>query len=329
MNEHSRESDRRFIAFDLEGPLSPNDNAYDLMGLFEGGKKIFESLSLYDDQLSLENRKGYEAGDTLKLILPFLIIHGISRNHIEELAKKAPLNRGAIRLVGKLREEGWQVFCITTAYEPYAMILAERLGIERENVAATRFPALDIMLSEEERSLTEGVEQAILQHEDKSTLKSILDTFFWQDLSKTEIARAMEVTIPVGGMRKVEAIERFSQSHQQPLSKWAFAGDSITDSRLLERLRAENGLAIAFNANRYALSSATVALASTDIGDLLPVLESWQKGGLNMVRETIAAMEEKATPSKYCWLPGGEPSGVLELHQTVRLKVRQEAGRLG
>jgi predicted HAD superfamily phosphohydrolase len=29
-----------YIAFDLEGPLSPRDNAYDLMKLFPNGDKI-------------------------------------------------------------------------------------------------------------------------------------------------------------------------------------------------------------------------------------------------------------------------------------------------
>ncbi len=45
-----------FIAFDLEGPLSPQDNAYDLMKLFPDGDKLFEVISRYDDLLTLEAR---------------------------------------------------------------------------------------------------------------------------------------------------------------------------------------------------------------------------------------------------------------------------------
>ena len=33
------------ICFDIEGPLSPKDNAYELMKLFPGGGKIFEIIS--------------------------------------------------------------------------------------------------------------------------------------------------------------------------------------------------------------------------------------------------------------------------------------------
>ena len=48
-----------FICFDLEGPLSPQDNAYELMKLFPNGDRIFEVISRYDDLLTLEGRGGY------------------------------------------------------------------------------------------------------------------------------------------------------------------------------------------------------------------------------------------------------------------------------
>jgi predicted HAD superfamily phosphohydrolase len=35
------------ICFDLEGPLAPQDNAYDLMKLFPHGGKVFEVISRY------------------------------------------------------------------------------------------------------------------------------------------------------------------------------------------------------------------------------------------------------------------------------------------
>ena len=43
-----------FICFDLEGPLSPQDKAYELMKLFPNGDKIFEVISRYADMLALE-----------------------------------------------------------------------------------------------------------------------------------------------------------------------------------------------------------------------------------------------------------------------------------
>ena len=49
-----------YIAFDLEGPLSPQDNAYELMKLFPDGGRVFEVISRYDDLLTLEDRQDYD-----------------------------------------------------------------------------------------------------------------------------------------------------------------------------------------------------------------------------------------------------------------------------
>jgi len=129
-----------FICFDLEGPLSPQDNAYKLMKLFPDGDRVFEIISRYDDLLTLEEREDYEPGDTLALILPFLLLHDISGDEITELAVKASFVGGAEKLVSWLQSKGWKVFCITTTYEPYAMHLTHKLGIFTHNVACTVLP---------------------------------------------------------------------------------------------------------------------------------------------------------------------------------------------
>jgi len=76
------------VAFDLEGPLSPQDNAYELMAIIPDGRRLFERLSRYDDLLALSGRPNYEPGDTLKLILPFLLAHGINESHIRQVWAK-------------------------------------------------------------------------------------------------------------------------------------------------------------------------------------------------------------------------------------------------
>ena len=76
------------------------------MKLFPNGDKIFEVLSRYDDLLTLEEREGYEPGDTLALIVPFLILHNISEDNITTLAVKAGLTGGADKLISWLQSKG-------------------------------------------------------------------------------------------------------------------------------------------------------------------------------------------------------------------------------
>ena len=70
---------------DCEGPISKNDNALELATNFlPEGEKFFTQLSRYDDFLALTGREGYKAGDTLRLILPFLKAYGTTDKKIVE-----------------------------------------------------------------------------------------------------------------------------------------------------------------------------------------------------------------------------------------------------
>ena len=323
------------IFFDLEGPLSPQDNAYELMKLFPQGGSIFEVISRYDDLLALENREDYEPGDTLALIVPFLICHHISGEDITRLAQRATLVDGAAELIASLSSSGWKVFCISTSYEQYASRIAQRVGISPENLACTRFP-LDRYLSlarKEDLALVEGIEHEILKMKpgDDESMKMRFDRFFWGEVPKTNLGLAMREVKPVGGRRKVEALKGFAQAYSQSMERVVVVGDSITDARMLQAVDAAGGLAIAFNANEYALPYATIGLASTNLADLRLALEAWRKGGREAVEKAVGEKAGGAADREnFHWLAGGtnleEP---LKIHKRIRRLVREEAGKLG
>jgi len=326
-----------FICFDLEGPLSPQDNAYELMKLFPNGDRIFEVISRYDDLLTLEEREDYEPGDTLALIVPFLVLHNISEADIASLASKASLTGGAAKLVSWLEYSGWKVFCISTSYEQYAIHITQKLGIYAHNVACTSFP-LDkfrITLCKEDTALLRQTEQDILTMSpvDDDKIKQRLDYFFWEKLPTTNLGMAIREVKPMGGRRKVAALRKFADNYSQPLSKWVVIGDSITDFRMLEAVEREGGLAIAFNANEYALPYSTMGLASTSISDLTEVLEAWQRGQRGEVERVVKEKEKVGgggDKGYFHWLSGRKEMGdVVEVHKRIRRLVREEAGKLG
>ncbi len=327
-----------FICFDLEGPLSPQDNAYELMKLFPNGDKIFEVISRYDDLLTLEERENYEPGDTLALIVPFLILHNTSEADITSLAGKASLTGGADKLIPWLESSGWKIFCITTSYEQYAIHITQKLGIYAHNVACTPF-ALDKLrkiLCKEDSALLQQAEQDILTMSpvaDDDRIKQRLDDFFWEKLPATELGKAIREVKPVGGRRKVAALNKFSDKYSQALFKWVVIGDSITDFRMLQAVEAEGGLAIAFNANEYALPYSTMSLASTSLIDLKEVLEAWQKGQRKGVEKIVKEKEKMGSVGDrgyFHWLSGRKNiDEVVEIHKRIRRLVREEAGKLG
>ena len=325
------------ICFDLEGPLATQDNAYELMKLSPGGGEVFEVISRYDDLLTLEGRPDYEPGDTLALIAPFLVYHQITEEDITKLARKATLTSGATELIFRLSTQGWKIFCISTSYEQYALHITRKLNIFSQNVACTSFPLDKISqtLCKDELRLLEAMEKNLLNAPsiDDDWIKKNLDHFYLKKLPKTNLGVLLEQVRPVGGQRKVEALERFAQAQDKPLSNWVVVGDSITDFKMLQAVDNAGGLAIAFNANEYALPYSTMGLASTHLDDLLPVLEAWGKGKRPAV-ERLVKGKEKAGGSgdrgHFQWLVGIEDVAThLEIHKRIRKIVREEAAKLG
>ena len=307
------------------------------MKLFPNGDRIFEVISRYDDLLTLEEREDYEPGDTLALIVPFLVCHNISESDITALAAKAGLTGGAEKLISWLQTKGWKVFCISTSYEQYAMRITQKLGIYAHNAACTPFPIekLRLTLCKEDSALLHQTEEEILTMRpvDDARIKQSLDRFFWEKLPATNLGKLIKEVKPVGGRRKVAALNRFVDKYDQPLSHWVVIGDSITDFRMLQAVEEAGGVAIAFNANEYALPYSTMSLASTMLSDLTLVLEAWQKGKRSRVERVVKWEEEiggRGDRGYFHWLSGRKDiDKVVDIHKRIRRLVREEAGKLG
>ena len=137
----------------------------------------------------------------------------------------------------------------------------------------------------------------------------------------------------MGGRRKVAALNRFADKYFEPLSNLVVIGDSITDFRMLQAVEEEKGLAIAFNANEYALPYASMSLASTQISDLQSVLEAWAKKKRGWTERVVKYKEKwrgKEDNFYFHWLAGRkELDDIIEVHKKFRQMVREEAAKLG
>jgi energy-converting hydrogenase A subunit R len=136
----------------------------------------------------------------------------------------------------------------------------------------------------------------------------------------------------MGGRRKLAALSRFADKYDLPLSGWVAVGDSITDFRMLEAVNGAGGLAIAFNANEYALPYATMSLAATSIDNLAEVLEAYKKNRLKDAEKVVRWKERGGSEARgyFHWLAGREDlDKVVSLHKNLRRLVREEAGKLG
>jgi energy-converting hydrogenase A subunit R len=338
---------KKIIFFDLEGPLSPQDNALEVMGLVDKGHQAFAVISRYDDLLTLEGREDYEPGDTLKLILPFLILHGIRAEDVEAVSKRAPLVAGARELVVLLLKDGWQAHVISTSYQQHALRIAGELGVAGRDVACTRLApdnlaghakADDLSLVKEAwdyiQRLSEGLSlEEIADGAVDAQIRPKLDDFYWQVMPRTELGRALDSVQVVGGRRKVRALEGFCREGGAFLGQVAVVGDSITDFQMLKAVEAAGGLAVVFNGNRYALPCGTVGVASVSLLNLLPVLRIWVDHGREALRKAVASSDLTAQEGEaaYHWLVNAPNlDEIVRVHGGARRRARGErAGSLG
>ncbi len=92
----------RIFVTDCEGPLTTNDNALELAERFiPDGGDFFARLSRYDDFLADVVRKpGYNAGDTLRLLPPFLKAYEVTDEDVEQFsAERVLMVPGALQML--------------------------------------------------------------------------------------------------------------------------------------------------------------------------------------------------------------------------------------
>ncbi len=302
---------------DCEGPISKNDNAMELTASFiPDGQQFFSLISKYDDFLAdVEKRLGYKAGDTLKLILPFLKAHGMTNARMVSYSRKnILLMQGAVetlRFVKGLMPS----FIVSTSYEPYLDALCGLVGFPMNHVYCTKvnIDAYPLGKGEEVRLSAlaseiaqmkmiswgdEATDIEDLSQEDQGTVRR-LHNIFWGEIAKMEVGRVFEEVNPVGGVEKANAIlDSLKRTGSEPADV-IYVGDSITDVQAFKLVRDGGGVAVSFNGNGYAIRSADICCISKDTVVLSLLASAFHKGGRDGALDLAeswsrASMEEKA-----------------------------------
>jgi energy-converting hydrogenase A subunit R len=349
---------KKTIFFDLEGPLSPQDNAYEVMKrIGKEGAQIFELISRYDDLIALEGREGYEPGDTLALIVPFLLLHGITEEEITKVSERAKIVEGAEYLFDTLRAEHWDTYIISTSYEQHAYRVGRKLGIPERNIICTALDLESRDLDERVFSLIKNAEEEIVELysriDEPGLIVNRLDEFFFRQLPS--YGYSVFETRVIGGERKAEAVRAIAKEKGVALSEVIAVGDSITDYKMLSEVAAHGGIAVVFNGNEYAAPYANVGLASIDLRFLYLVCEAFAHGGKGEVMEMVTKWEEsrEKNPTEIAAIPEDLKGLIMEqkvpipyfhnieraderrreeiikIHKRVRMHVREDAGKLG
>jgi energy-converting hydrogenase A subunit R len=251
---------KKLFITDCEGPLSVNDNAFELAGHFiPDGEKFFSEVSSYDDILVDEiKRPGYNAGDTLKLIIPFLIAYGADNQKIIDFSREnVMMVPGATETMSYV-ESIMPSFIVSTSYGQYIKALCDLTGFSFENTYFTQADLDTHVLSQEEKERLMEIKDIIVNGADFETM----DKIFFEEIPQMEIGKILLEIKTVGGEGKKLAVEDILKKNNAFADSIMYVGDSITDVEPLNFAKENKGVSVSFNGNEYAINAADIAIIS-------------------------------------------------------------------
>jgi energy-converting hydrogenase A subunit R len=298
-------STRRIFVSDCEGPVSKNDNAFELTShSVPEGKRFFTLISKYDDVLAdVIKRPGYKAGDTLKLILPFLKVYGVTNKAmIEYSSENILLIPDAAEMLQYTRRI-MPSFIVSTSYEQYMRALCDLIGFPFENVYCTRLDLDKYAINKKEAMRLKHLREEMVRMpipEIPEGAKSLddfpkalqetvkrLDDIFWNELLGMAIGRILREVNPLGGKEKAQTVKAIIKRLKVNLDNVMYVGDSITDASVFKLVRKGGGLTVSFNGNAYAIREAEIAVLSEDAVVTAILADTFKKHGKSFVMKLI------------------------------------------
>lgn len=327
--------DKYLYITDCEGPVTKNDNAYEIADFFlEEGGKIFSLLSTFDDYLGLfGNIKDYRYGSTLKYIIPFFLEAKLKDKVLRDFSRKTLLITPGIKeAIDNIRKE-MEVYLISTSYQHYVEEVVSYLNIKPEHAFFTKMSLDDYELNAEEKSIIQEYKKKIktlppikwdkdgrLLEDSKETVK-VLYEFYFYILPKLPVWNFLESIIPVGGKEKAKIISEIVKKTGVPYSNVIYIGDSITDTEAFSLVRKEGGLTLSFNGNRYAVQAAEYVIISESAVLLFDIVRRYKAYG----KEGLKSIDQKGFI-----LTERHDSEIEKMSEKMRITLRGEViGRLG
>jgi len=281
---------RKFVVSDCEGPISANDNAFELAGHFiEDGERFFQIVSQYDDILADEiKRPGYNAGSTLKLILPFLRAYGATNQNMKDFSQENVLLIPGARATLGLLQFIMPTYIVSTSYEPYIRALCDLTNFSFNQCYCTRLDLDSHPLGNADQEKLRQFRLSIVDNPDFENLERI----FWEELPEMEIYSLVKEVNPVGGEAKKEAVLDIMEKRSFQASDLMYVGDSITDVQPLNFAKENGGIALSFNGNEFALDNASIAAISDNTVITSVIADLFNRYDLKVVQDFALSFEK-------------------------------------
>ena len=277
--------EKSFIT-DCEGPLTLNDNAFELADNFiENGGDLFKILSLYDDYLvDVVKKPDYKAGNTLKLILPFFVVENLKNEDLIDFSRNNIYSVNDSKFLLEYLKGTMNTYIVSTSYGQYIEAVSNYMEVPFENTFYTNVNVDELGLTDDEIEKIKEYKNSILENPDDYDL---FDEIFFSEISEMGIYDKIREIEVVGGQGKKLAIDEIIKRDAINTNEILYIGDSITDVEPLDFARKNNGISISFNGNEYPLKVAEIAIVSPSAIATAVIADIYARHDKNNVLEFI------------------------------------------
>lgn len=297
--------DKSFVA-SCHGFLLRNDPVKDLCERYiDKGRNFLKVLRRYDDLTAyILGREEAVAGNSVKWAVPFLKAFGATDNGIYTWCRDhmdlVPGSCQAMRYITNLMPSA----LLASEYEHAIMPLNDALEAPDCNIECTAlsmdsatFGRSDSRRLRELAAEISSLKVPSVKYEidvpmevDEADVRIIttLDNIFQEEIPGISCAMSlMESIDPLNSFKKGYSLVNLRKETNIDFDSTVFVGSDHTDFQSLDLVRDQNGLAIAFNGEEFAVRGCNVCVNSNDSTVVAVLTQEFFNGGIQSVTDLV------------------------------------------
>jgi len=269
------------------------------------GGRLYDILTAFDNIQSFDlNCDDRESGDSIKTLVPLLKAAGVTDSSVHEFfVKDMALTPGSevIHYMNRIMTTS----IVSEAYEHHAMALCDSLKLPADSIHSTNVSFDELEMEREEakrfrefaaniskmdipRISSNGSAEYIGQKD-----QMIMDTVdeIIAKMDGMDFMYQIEEMRPIGGNGKALSLMEMRRKTEVDLECTAYIGNNATDYPAMDIIRDNDGLALAFNGDSYAVRRSNVAVMSPNSTVAAVLISEFYAKGLEGVYSLIGSWD--------------------------------------
>lgn len=293
------------------GFLTRNDPLMDICERYiDNGRKFLNVLRRYDDMITyVLGREEATAGSAIKWVVPFLKAFGATDNGMyrwcQDHLEMMPNAETTMRYITNLMPTS----IITSNYEHSMMPVMDLLDAAECNMTCTQmsldFANLGRMESRKLREIATEIsslripkveyEINVPMEVDAADVRIVkrLDELLHNEIPSMSSMSLMETVEPMNSFKKGYTLMNMRRETNIDFSGTVMVGSDQTDFQMMDLVRDNDGLAIAFNGAEFAVRGCNVCVMSNDTTVASVLTHEFFNGGIQSVMELVSNWDRK------------------------------------